>query len=48
MIKKETVYTINGRYFVDTPIGTFTFETQLLEKKVSKSSKAVKEKTTKE
>ena len=34
--KKEAVYTIIGRYFVDTPLGTFSFDIKLLEKVVNK------------
>ncbi len=42
MIKKEAVYTIIGKYYVDTSLGTFSFKVKLIEKEVNKTLKSTK------
>ena len=37
MRKNKAVYTIVGKYFIDSSLGTFTFQVKLIEKEVNKS-----------
>ena len=41
MRKNEAVYTVQGKYFIDSPIGTFSFKVKLLEKEINKSLQSV-------
>ena len=36
IIKKNAIYTIIGRYFINTPFGEFSFDAKLAEKEVNK------------
>ena len=49
MRKNKAVYTIVGKYFIDSSLGTFTFQVKLIEKEVNKSleSNSAKPKTVK-
>ena len=39
ILKKYAVYSLTGKYFVDTPIGTFSFDIKLMEKEMNTNNK---------
>ena len=39
ILKKNAVYTVVGTYFIDTPIGSFSFKAKMLEKEVNPKDK---------
>ena len=45
MIKKSAVYTLVGKYFIDTPIGPYSFKVKLLEKEMNKSESSSSKKS---
>ena len=42
IIKKNATYSIIGKYHVNTPLGTFSFDVKLIEKEVNPDKKEVK------
>ena len=40
MVKKNAVYSIIGKYFIDSSFGTFTFKVKLIEKELNESLKS--------
>ena len=42
IVKKKAVYTVIGTYYIDSPFGTFSFKTKLIEKEVNKKKKKSK------
>ena len=42
ILKKNVIYTVIGKYIVNTPLGTYSFDIKLLEKEVNPEKKSTK------
>ena len=42
ILKETVIYTVIGKYFVNTPLGTYSFDIKLLEKEVNPEKKSTK------